>query len=670
MFSFDFKLSDKRMLFLSKLNLFTPFQVINYFPRRYESFFADPQLNSDLDQKRVVIKGIVVEKERLIRIRRGLSRFSFKVNTGTDVIKVIVFNRDFFYRNVTVDNKILVAGKYNHFKQEIAASDMFVKDIDKIGIRPIYSLIQGVSDYEFKGVVDKSFDQIHNENKLKEILPPSLKSKYKLTNRHEAYRDAHAPQSMEAITQAYRYLKYEELLVYAIGVQKLKKLNLVVKANGAKKIDEGLMTSVIKKLPFELTGDQHKAVLEIVKDLKGQTTMYRLLQGDVGSGKTVVALLGLVANYSAGYQGVFMAPTDILSRQHFANFIDLLKTFNIRVELLVSNLETTKKQNVIKAIKSGEVDIVIGTHALIQEAINFKNLGLAVIDEQHRFGVNQRKLLREKGEDVELLLMSATPIPRTLAISIYGDMDVSTLALADFQKRKITTKVIEGNDISKVSDNLEKVLAANQKAFVIASLIEGEGKSFATAVKLFDEFKKKYQNVYLLHGKMNEEEKLSVMNQFKKTEAGILVSTTVVEVGIDIKEASMMIIYDANRFGLAQLHQLRGRVGRKGQAGFCYLLSNDTSEEGLTRLKFLEKEDDGFEIARFDLSLRGPGDIKGYAQSGQISFNTCNIFDDFKIFEVARQDAINILQNQDNIEFLPIIKFAEDELAKDIAVID
>jgi ATP-dependent DNA helicase RecG len=475
---------------------------------------------------------------------------------------------------------------------------------------------------------------------------------------------------MEAITQAYRYLKYEELLVYAIGVQKLKKLNLIVKANGAKKIDEALLTSVIKKLPFELTGDQHKAVLEIVNDLKGQTTMYRLLQGDVGSGKTVVALLGLVANYSAGYQGVFMAPTDILSRQHFANFIDLLKTFNIRVELLVSNLETTKKQNVIKAIKSGEVDIVIGTHALIQEAINFKNLGLAVIDEQHRFGVNQRKLLREKGEDVELLLMSATPIPRTLAISIYGDMDVSTLALADFQKRKITTKVIEGNDISKVSDNLEKVLAANQKAFVIASLIEGEGKSFATAVKLFDEFKKKYQNVYLLHGKMKEEEKLSVMNQFKKTEAGILVSTTVVEVGIDIKEASMMIIYDANRFGLAQLHQLRGRVGRKGQAGFCYLLSNDISEEGLTRLKFLEKEDDGFEIARFDLSLRGPGDIKGYAQSGQISFNTCNIFDDFKIFEVARQDAINILQNQDNIEFLPIIKFAEDELAKDIAVID
>ena len=307
---------------------------------------------------------------------------------------------------------------------------------------------------------------------------------------------------------------------------------------------------------------------------------------------------------------------------------------------------------------------------MIQEGINFKKLGLAVIDEQHRFGVNQRKLLREKGEDVELLLMSATPIPRTLAISIYGDMDVSTLALADFQKRKITTKVIEGNDISKVSGNLEKILAANQKAFVIASLIEGEGKSFATAVKLFDEFKKKYQNVYLLHGKMKEEEKLSVMNQFKKTDAGILVSTTVVEVGIDIKEASMMIIYDANRFGLAQLHQLRGRVGRKGQAGFCYLLSNDTSEEGLTRLKFLEKEDDGFEIARFDLSLRGPGDIKGYAQSGQISFNTCNIFDDFKIFEVARQDAINILQNQDNIEFLPIIKFAEDELAKDIAVID
>ncbi len=670
MFSFDFKLSDKRMLFLSKLNLFTPFQVINYFPRRYEHFFPDPILNGDLDQKRVVIKGKIIEKERLIRIRRGLSRFSFKVDTGVDIIKVIVFNRDFFYRNIVVENNVLVAGKYSHFKKEIAATDMFVKDIDKIGIRPIYSLVQGVTDYEFKTMVDKSFEQVFKEKKLNEILPPSLKTKYKLIDRLDAYLGAHQPVNQEMLTQAYRYLKYEELLVYALGVQKLKKLNLVLKAEGAKKVDDKLMNSVIKKLPFELTSDQQKAVEDIINDLKGNTTMYRLLQGDVGSGKTVVALLGLVANMSAGYQGVFMAPTDILSRQHYANLSLLLKDFDIKIELLVSNLETTKKQEVINKIKNGEVDIVIGTHALIQEAVIFKKLGLAVIDEQHRFGVNQRKLLREKGEDVELLLMSATPIPRTLAISIYGDMDVSTLALADFQKRKIITKVVEGNDISKVTDNLQKVLESNQKAFVIASLIEGENKSFATAVKLFDEFKKKYQNVFLLHGKMKEEEKLSVMNDFKNTNAGILVSTTVVEVGIDIKEASMMIIYDANRFGLAQLHQLRGRVGRKGQQGYCYLLSNDSSEEGLTRLKFLEKEDDGFEIARFDLSLRGPGDIKGYAQSGQLSFNTCNIFDDFKIFEVARQDAINILQNQDNIEYQPIIKFAEAELAKDIAVID
>lgn len=670
MFSFDFKLSDKRMMFLAKLGLFTPFSVLNYFPRRYETFFVTKDINHEHDQKRIVIKGEVTSKERLIRIRRGLSRFSFEVKMGDEVYKVIVFNRDFFYQHVSIGNQILVAGKYQHLKKEINATDMFVKDLDKIGIRPLYSLIQGVSDYEFKTVVDKAFEQILRANQMHEIIPISLKTKYRLIDRVDAYRLAHQPLTQEELTQAYRYLKYEELLVYALGVQKLKKLNLVTKSNGAKKVKLEVVKNVVNKLPFSLTKDQETAIDDIINNLKGETTMYRLLQGDVGSGKTVVAMLGLVANYTAGYQGVFMAPTDILSRQHYANFVEYLKEFDIKVELLVSNLETTKKQEVIQKIKAGKVDIVIGTHALIQEAVSFKKLGLAVIDEQHRFGVNQRKLLREKGEDVELLLMSATPIPRTLAISIYGDMDVSTLSLADFQKRKIKTIVVEGNDITSVVPKLNEVLATNQKAFVIASLIEGENKSFQTAVKLYDDFKKKYQNVFLLHGKMKEEEKLEVMLQFKNTASGILVSTTVVEVGIDIKEASLMIIYDANRFGLAQLHQLRGRVGRKGQQGYCYLLTNDSSEEALKRLKFLEAEDDGFEIARFDLSLRGPGDIKGYAQSGQLSFNTCNIFDDFKIFEIARNDAITILKNASNPEYKSILEFSDNELAKEIAVID
>jgi ATP-dependent DNA helicase RecG len=670
MFNFDFKLSEKRMLFLSKLGLFTPFQVLNYFPRRYEEFFPTPEITKDFDQKRVVIRGVVTDKERLIRIRRGLSRFSFEVKANDDVYKVVVFNRDFFYQHISLDKAILVAGKYNHLKKEISATDMFVKDLDKIGIRPIYSLVQGVTDYEFKTVVDKAMEQVLRQNLLGEIIPPSLKAKYRLVDRVDAYRFAHQPLTSEALTQSYRYLKYEELLVYALGVQKLKRFNSLPKVSGPKKVDFKLIENLKKNLPFDLTSTQQKAIDEIISDLSGNTTMYRLLQGDVGSGKTVVAMLGLVANASAGFQGVFMAPTDILSRQHYANFLDYLKSFNIKIELLVSNLETTKKQEVISNIASGKVDIVIGTHALIQEAVNFKKLGLAVIDEQHRFGVNQRKTLREKGAEVELLLMSATPIPRTLAISIYGDMDVSTLALADFQKRQITTRVVEDNDISKVLPKLDAILAAKEKAFVIASLIAGENKSFQTAVKLYDQFKAKYQNVFLLHGKMKEEEKIEVMLQFKNTSAGILVSTTVVEVGIDIKEASMMIIYDANRFGLAQLHQLRGRVGRKGQIGYCYLLTADSSEEALKRLKFLEQEDDGFEIARFDLNLRGPGDIRGYAQSGQLSFNTCNIFDDFKIFEVARNDAIMILANPNQSEYHAILKFSDDELAKDIAVID
>ena len=471
MFSFDFKLSDKRIDFLTKLGLFNPFSVINHFPRRYETFFVNKVINQDLDQTRVVIKGEVVSKERLIRIRRGLSRFSFEVKYLDEIYKIVVFNRDFFYKNIIVGNQVLVAGKYNHLKKEIAATDMFVKDLEKIGIRPIYSLVAGVTDYEFKTIVDKSFEQILKKGQMYEIIPPSLKSKYRLIDRIDAYKSAHQPLNQESLTQAYRYLKYEELLVYALGVQKLKKLNLVAKLDGKKKVDDNLISRVIESLPFKLTKDQNLAVVEIINNLKGDTTMYRLLQGDVGSGKTVVAMLGLVANYTAGYQGVFMAPTDILSRQHYSNFVDLLRKFDIKVELLVSNLETTKKQEVVRKIADGKVDIVIGTHALIQESINFKKLGLAVIDEQHRFGVNQRKLLREKGEDVELLLMSATPIPRTLAISIYGDMDVSTLTLADFQKRKIVTEVVVVNDLKNIFPKLDQILNSNQKSFIISSLI-------------------------------------------------------------------------------------------------------------------------------------------------------------------------------------------------------
>lgn len=674
MIKFPFNLTKHRQEFLEKLGLETPFQVINHFPRRYDDFSLTPILDLSLDNQKVVVRGKVIIKEQLFRIRKGLSRFSFKIEYLNEEIKVVVFNRDFYYKNIVEGEEILVSGKFNYYKKELVAVDIFIKNLDNNNVRPIYSLVSGVRDYDFSTIVLKCYQEELKNGHLKNIVPSELMRKYKIIDRDKAYYLAHFPKSMVQVKNAYRYLKYEEILVYSLMMQKIKAITLG-NSTSSKKIDYVLIDSVLQNLPYKLTSSQEVAIKEIFADLESKRIMYRLLQGDVGSGKTIVAIMSLIANYSSGYQGAFMAPTDILARQHYSQIKQMLTNLksNIKVELLVSSLPSLKKKEIVDMIANNKVDIIIGTHALIQDKILFKKLGLAIIDEQHRFGVNQRKKLREKGKDVEFLLMSATPIPRTLAISLYGDMDVSTLSDIPYKKRNVETKVIEGKSIKPILNEVESVISNKQKVYVVCSLIEDNQTELQNVEKIYEGINKHFHSkcpVFLIHGRLDEIEKENIMQEFASCDSGILVATTVIEVGIDIKNASLMVIYDADRFGLAQLHQLRGRIGRNGQESKCYLLCNSDNEETLERLKFLEKNDDGFEISRYDMSLRGPGDVKGIAQSGDFNFNTCNIFADFKIFEIARNDAKEILKNFESEENKNIIRFVDEEMAKEIAIIE
>ncbi len=674
MIKFPFNLTKHRQEFLEKLGLETPFQVINHFPRRYDDFSLTPILDLSLDNQKVVVRGKVIIKEQLFRIRKGLSRFSFKIEYLNEEIKIVVFNRDFYYKNIVEGEEILVSGKFNYYKKELVAVDIFIKNLDNNNVRPIYSLVSGVRDYDFSTIVLKCYQEELKNGHLKNIVPSELMRKYKIIDRDKAYYLAHFPKSMVQVKNAYRYLKYEEILVYSLMMQKIKAITLG-NSTSSKKIDYVLIDSVLQNLPYKLTSSQEVAIKEIFADLESKRIMYRLLQGDVGSGKTIVAIMSLIANYSSGYQGAFMAPTDILARQHYSQIKQMLTNLksNIKVELLVSSLPSLKKKEIVDMIANNKVDIIIGTHALIQDKILFKKLGLAIIDEQHRFGVNQRKKLREKGKDVEFLLMSATPIPRTLAISLYGDMDVSTLSDIPYKKRNVETKVIEGKSIKPILNEVESVISNKQKVYVVCSLIEDNQTELQNVEKIYEGINKHFHSkcpVFLIHGRLDEIEKENIMQEFASCDSGILVATTVIEVGIDIKNASLMVIYDADRFGLAQLHQLRGRIGRNGQESKCYLLCNSDNEETLERLKFLEKNDDGFEISRYDMSLRGPGDVKGIAQSGDFNFNTCNIFADFKIFEIARNDAKEILKNFESEENKNIIRFVDEEMAKEIAIIE
>ena len=516
---------------------------------------------------------------------------------------------------------------------------------NKIKIEPVYHCTSGLTNKNMSTYINMAL-LMYGKNIL-DSIPKEYIEKYNFLNKKTSLNIIHNPSTGEKLKEVTVRLKYEELFEFMFKINYLKQINKK-KNNGLHRtIDRKELEIFIKKIPFKLTGDQKNAIEEIVSDLEASHRMNRLLQGDVGSGKTIVAFIGMYANYLSDYQSALMAPTEILATQHYNNLVNFLKDTNVKVALLTGSTSKKDKISIYKGLEDGSINMVIGTHALIQDEVNYHNLGLVITDEQHRFGVHQRANLQNKGLTPDVLYMSATPIPRTYALTIFGDMDVSTIKEKPLGRQKIETIVKRNSEIKDVLEMMYEELKNKHQVYVIAPLIEeSENSDLTTVNELKDQMKLAFKDLYkmdIVHGKMASGAKDIIMEQFKNNEVQILISTTVVEVGVDVPNATTMVIFDADRFGLSTLHQLRGRVGRGTSKSQCILISDSDAE----RLKIMEKEDDGFVISEEDFKLRGHGDLFGTKQSGDMTFKIASIKNDYKILLQAKKDSKEYLLNKD-----------------------
>ncbi|MBM6931147.1 ATP-dependent DNA helicase RecG [[Clostridium] spiroforme] len=662
------KIKQNRIQLLNEMSIFTVKDLILHYPYRYEEMIETPLH----DEHKVIVEGILLEEPKLF-FKGRLSRMTFHCDCHGENITVIIFNRHYLKKSMQTGMTLTIIGKYEQKRHTLVASDLKLKKIKELeGITPVYSLKEGITAKSFRGYVKKAlaFYQGH----IADIIPDNLCQKYSLINREDALNKVHFPQLRSDVINAIRYLKYEEFFKFQLTMQYIK-MNRTKQVGVSKLIDKEKVDLFIRKLPFILTDDQVQVVEDILLDLASSKLMYRFVQGDVGSGKTVVGAIGLYANYLAGYQGALMAPTEILAMQHYQSLQKLFKRTKVSIVLLTGKLSVKEKNTIYQQIENGEVDIIIGTHALFQEKVNYHRLGFVITDEQHRFGVEQRKALKDKGQKVDFMIMTATPIPRTLALSLYGDMDVSTISTMPAGRKEVITRFIKSTSMKPILNDLKQYLRQGGQCYVVCPLVnESEVISGRNAVDISQAMASYFKDQYhvgLIHGQMNDEEKNRIMNDFKNNHIQILVSTTVIEVGVDVANANMIVIYNAERFGLSQLHQLRGRVGRSKQQGYCYLLSEASHPEQQERLEFLQNHHNGFEVSEYDLKMRGPGDILGHKQSGLPTFMIGDIFKDYHILEIARKDAHEILKSHhDDEKVKKLLKEIENNLTKNNEYID
>lgn len=652
--------SPRLNVLLYNMGIFSEYDVISHLPRRYENYNVTVKDQFE-DKEKVVIFGKVVSPVKLVKARNiYLVTFEF-MSDKNRYFKIVAFNRQYLTKVINLNEEYTIIGTFDKKNNEINFINFNKGRIAKEeALKPIYALPSDYPNHSFARLVNKSLNSLKGH--IGSLVPYHYRQKYRLINKEEALFKAHQPHSFEDIHQSYRYLKYEEALSFSLKNQLIREENKSLKKIKKEAIDLSSCSEFIQQIPYKLTLDQEKACQEIIEDMNHFSLMYRLLQGDVGTGKTLVSFIALYANFKRGDQGALMAPTDVLARQHYKNALELFKNSKIKIALLVGSTPLKEKKQIYQDLMDGYIDIVIGTHALFTDTVKYSSLGLVIIDEQHRFGVNQRQALLDKGQHADLLMMSATPIPRTLALSIYGDLEISTLYTFPHKHRDITTKIVK-SDSDEIFKKCEESLANDKKVYVVAPLIDFQGDERYSAEQLYARYVLKFGNkVALLHGKLKSIEKEQILENFVNGDIDILVSTQVIEVGIDVKNANLMIIYDANNFGLAALHQLRGRIGRNSLHADCLLTYDQDDEEALERLQILVDSNDGFAIAEKDLSLRGPGELTGIRQSGLPDFRYLNIVDDLKIFIVARDDASEILKNKDN----PDYKWIIDKCKKDI----
>lgn len=634
----------KRAQTLAELGILTIEDLLSYYPFRYEDI-QEKNLLEINDQEKVTLKGVVVSAPVVSRFGYKKSRLQFRMIQDHAVFMVSFFNQPYLKEKIEVGEELAVYGKWDAKRKSLTGMKILGgKQTEEYA--PIYHVTKAIRQSTLVDLIKVAFEKFGDQ--IQENLPQYLLEKYRLVPRQQAMRAMHFPKDPKESHQAKRRVVFEEFFFFQMRIQGLKQSERSEKNGLAIRYDVERLKRFTQQLPFELTEAQKKVTNEICYDLRSTRHMQRLLQGDVGSGKTVVAAIALYATMTAGFQGALMVPTEILAQQHLESLNQLFDPLEVTTALLTGSTKTKERRAILAGLENGEIDVVIGTHALIQDDVQFAKLGLVITDEQHRFGVNQRKILREKGLHPDVLFMTATPIPRTLAITAYGEMDVSIIDQMPAGRIPVKTSWINPKQLAHTLDWARQELQVGHQVYVICPLIEeSEALDVKNATEIYERLQEYYAPDYqvsLLHGKMKNAEKEVIMEEFKDNQSQILVSTTVIEVGVNVPNATVMFIMDADRFGLAQLHQLRGRVGRGSDASYCILVASPKNELGKERMKIMTETTNGFILSEKDLELRGAGEVFGIRQSGLPQFLIADLVNDANVLEVARDEASKIWQ--------------------------
>ena len=640
---------------LNKIKIYSVSDLLYYYPYRYDIIKRSDLSNLE-DGDKIIIDGVIEGQPTIIYINKSLKKIIFRISNKIAVLNVTLYNKTYLYQDLKFGKEVTIIGKYNKLKNTIIATDIrFGLLPPSAKIEPIYYTTSGLSVKQISKFITSI---LYDDYEVVDLVPRYLNEKYNLLSKKIAIQNIHNPVDILVLKKARQKIKYEELFMYVLKLNYLKRkisndTNAIERVIDREKIDK-----FINNLPFKLTLDQSKAVNDIINDLSIKKRMNRLLQGDVGSGKTIIAFISIYANYLSKYQSALMAPTEILAKQHYEEAKKIFADYKMNIALLTSSTSSKDKKEIYDGLESGKINLVIGTHSLIQDSVSYKKLGLVITDEQHRFGVHQRDTFKNKGISPDILSMSATPIPRTYALTIYGDTDISSIKSKPIGRKEIITIFKKEKDITDVLLMMKKELDLNHQIYVVAPMIDGDEDDERESVNdLEEKMNKAFGKVCkigIIHGKLDSKEKNKIMNNFENGKINILISTTVIEVGVNVPNASMIVIFDANMFGLSTLHQLRGRVGRSDIQSYCILVA----KESLERLRLLEKTNDGFEISEYDFQVRGEGDLFGTRQSGELGLRMASVKKDFKMLLKAKEDAdefINMLFTfETNPEFEPI----------------
>ena len=643
-------IGDKTCELFGKLKIYSQNDLIHYYPYKYD-ILRRSDISKMEDGDKIIIDGKVEGSPTIIYLNRGLKKIIFRISNKKTILNISVFNQIYLYDELKSEKVVTVIGKYDKLKNCIVASEVRFEDLPPTPkIEAVYHTTSGLSSKNISKFISSSLE---NTKYIEEILPQELINKYNLTKINAALREVHFPKDILSLKKARQRLKYEELFMYMLKINYIKRKNSQNENAIKRNVNKDKIKKFIDKLPFKLTLDQLRSVEEIFDDMTNAKRMNRLLQGDVGSGKTIIAFIATYINYLSNYQTALMVPTEILAMQHYENALKIFGETKMNIEIITSSTPKKKKEDIYSKLENGEIDFIIGTQALIQEKIVFSKLGLVITDEQHRFGVNQRDNFKNKGVFPDVLSMSATPIPRTYALTIYGDMDVSSIKTKPEGRKEVITYFKKDKDIVEVLTLMKEELDKKHQIYVIAPSIDESDNDKQSVIKLEENMEKafgKICKISYIHGKMDPKEKNKVMDDFEKGKINILVSTTVIEVGVNVPNASMIVIFNANLFGLSTLHQLRGRVGRSDIQSYCVLVAQEYQE----RLKMLESCNDGFEISEYDFQNRGEGDLFGVRQSGELGLVLADLKKDYKMLLKARDDAeyyIDLILNNVNHEY-------------------